>query len=545
MPGKKPMWHFVRHPFLWVTGWTAPAHPTERPVDVSLPFLLVSFPMAVALVQLPWLVGMTFTAYLFLAHHFHCLRPFLLTLAVALGAALLVFTGATIHYDIDNYIGPQIRLLTLPVGLTARGDGWYSIAHCALPQGFAAYGAALYRLTGSMDLGTSAFVLFLVAAWRTLRPILSRLQTVLLLTAPAAMPGLFCLMPDGCLYYLLLIALFSLRARYFWLPLLASAIACTYKTSAWIPTALIMLVLFRNEPRRWWALGLVALGTAFIVWPTINLMSRGGLDTISSDFLALANTDAKAMGHLARLAYVHLGHWTTSLSPTFGTHIGGVDGLSSDAFGPVFRALTWSSLVLMLTCRKRLTGWWETLLVAWASVLLIPSLYVGYARYTPLLFLAGALPAILLVPRAVIPFHLTLLILPFGMLGWRLALSSEALMVANHATAVQCDYYNIRSAFRPLLTAQSQPNASGCLLYSYAMPEGVFPPMPRKVYPGIGKTPTPQKAREVVGYALHDWLPWVLCHPHTYLREIARFRWRAFMTFPRGAHDGLPDTESP
>lgn len=543
------MGQFVERLRFFIRRWGGAPAPEQTPPLAAepspLPLLLVTFPLATALARTPWVAGMAFAAYLFLAHHLRCLRPFLLTLGAALGIALLVFTGAALYYDIDNYLGPQVRLLTLPAHLTTSGDGHYSALHCALPQGLAAYGATLYRLTGSMDLGSSAFILFLVAAWQTLRPALSRLQTTLLLAAPAAMPSLLCLMPDGCVYYLLLIALFSLRERRFWLPLTAAALACTYKTSAWIPTVLIGLTLFRNAPRRWWALVLAAGAVALMVWPTLNLLLNGDLDAISGDFLTRANADARAMGHLARLAYVHLGHWTTSLTPDFGAHTGGIDGLSSDAFGPVFRALTGLSLALTLLFRRRLAGWWETLLIAWASVLLVPTLYVGYARYVPLLWIAGALPAVLLAPRLALPFTLWLLILPIGMLGWRLALSTEALTVANHATAVNSDHYNIRATFRSHLSPTPQTHLSGSLLYTYSMPEGRFPPIPRKIYPGIEKTPNTQKAREVVGYALHTWLPWALTHPHTYLCDIARFRWRAFMTFPRGANDGLPVPESP
>lgn len=486
---------------------------------------------------------MVCVAYGLVAYHFRCLRPFLLTIGVALTLALLVFTGAVIHYDIDNYLGPQIRLLTLPSGLTTQGDGWYSRIHCSLPSGLAAYGAALYRITGSMDLASSAVFLFFVAAWKTLRPTLSRLQSGLLLIAPTAMPSLFCLMPDGCVYYLLLIALFSLRTRSFWLPLLATAIACTYKTSAWIPTLLIFLVLFRNVPRRWWALTLASVVITGMVWPTLRMILDGGLNTISDDFLFCANDDAKVMGYWARIAYAYLGHWTTSLNPHLGTHTGGVDGLSSDAFGPAFRVLIWLSLALMAFCRHRLKGWWETLLLAWASVLLLPALYVGYARYVPLLYVAGVLPVVLLLPRLTIPFVLWLQLLPIAMLGWRLALSTETVMVATRATAVQCDFYNIRSTFRPLLTPQVQPHLSGCLLYSYAMAPGIFPPMPRKIRPNLKTMPMSQKAWNVADYLFYEWLPWILVRPHIYLREILRFRWHAFMVFPRGMSDGLPKAE--
>ncbi len=510
----------------------------EREYAPLLTMLLISFPMAVALAQRPLLVGFVVATFLCLAWKTHCIKPFTITLGVALVLSMLVFTGAVIHFDIDNYLAPQIRQMLLPDALP-QNDGWYSPLHCRLPSGLSTYGAALYRIFGSVDLGDSAFILFAVAAWHTLRASLTRLQTLLLLCAPVALPGLLCLMPDGCVYLLLLIALFELRKQTFWLPLLAISIACTYKTSAWLPAILIAGALLYMHPRRWWQIALMGLATLALCLPTLSLILSGELTQISSDFHATANADARSMGHFARLAYVHLGHWTTSLTPLFGAHTAGVDGISSDALGPILRLCTWASLLLMPLYRHRLKGWWLILAISWGSLLCIPTLYIGYARYVPLLFIATFLPLVLLFPRiSILPLAL-LLIIPLGMLGWRFALSTEALFVANTATAVHSEYYNIRSTFRPLLVDTPQPHHSGSLLYTYALPEGnSFPPIPRKHYPGIETTPTLNKISEVKTYMLHQWLPWIMTHPHTYIAEIVRYRWRAFCTFPRGIHDG-------
>lgn len=506
----------------------------------ALPLLLALFPVAVGLARTPATVGLVAAAFLFLAWHLRCLRGFAWALGAALGLSLLVFAGAALHYDVDNYLAPQVRLLVLPPGLAP--DGAYSPTHCLLPQGMAAYGAALYRLFGSVDLGQSAFFLFAVAAWRTLREAgLTRLQAALLIVAPPAMPGLFNLMSDGCAYLLLLTALFALRKEgCFWLPLVAAAVACTFKTTAWLPTVLVAAVLLWHFPRRWWKVGLVGAAALLLVWPTLNLIFSGGLAWISDDFARLANDDARQMGHLARLLYVYVGHWTTALEPHLGTHDMGVDGLSSDAFGPIFRATLWASVAILAVWRRRFAGWWGTLALAWCSILLVPTTYVGYARYVPLLYVAGMLPLILRFPRVALLPAAALLAVPAAMLGWRFALSAEAVAVANHATAVHTTHWNLRATFRERLTEAPQPLWSGCLLYTYAMPEGHFPPMPRRPYEGIRATPIAAKAGEVRDYALRDFLPWLLTHPHAYLLDIARFRWHAFATFPRGGHDGLP-----
>ena len=505
----------------------------------ALALLLVTFPLAVALAQMPWLVGGVVIGYLLLAKQFKCLKAFSIILGVAFLYALLVYTGSVIHADIDNYLGPQVRAFLLPEGTTL--DGAYKATHMTLPQGFAAYGAALYRLTGSVDLASSAFVLFLCAAWGVLRAHLSKLQTLLLLVCPASFASLFSLMPDGCVYLLLLIALFSLKARNFWLTLLPATLACTFKTTAWIPTALLAVALFLHFPRRWWQIAGVGLLTLLTVFPTLHLIWGGGLTEISDDFLTRANADAQQMGYFARLAYVYLGHWTTSLSPDFGIHPGGVDGGGVDGYGPLFRLMIAASLLTLLLCRKRLNGWKETLILVWLSVLLMPTTYIGYARYVPWLYVAGALPLILFVPRTTCVPAALLLVIPLGWLGWRLVLSTETVYVANRAETVQSHVYNIRATFREKLVEEPQPAASGSLLYTYRLPEGdSYPVMTRAYHKGLDLEPRESKAREGAQYILKRWLPWALHHPHTLFYEIVRFRAHALLHFPRGGNDGLP-----
>ena len=533
-------------PAAWLAGGGllrgAPALPERTEADATLALLLVTFPFAVALAQTPFCVALAVAAYALLARRAGHLRAFCAALAVALMLSLLFFTGAATHADTDNYLGPQVRLLALPAGLAP--DGAYSAAHCRLPQGFAAYGAALYRLTGSMDLASSAFWFCLFAAWLALRPSLTRLQTLLLLACPGSYPGLFNLMPDGCVYLLLLTALAALRERRFWLPLLAAAVACTFKTSAWTATALVAAVLLFRAPRRWWQIALVGAATLLYCWPTLHLVLTGGLETISEDFFFWANEDSKRLGYFGHLLYVYVGHWTTALHPVVGTHRGGVDGLSSDALGPVFRLALGASCLLAALCWRRLKGWRTVWLLSMATLFLLPPLYLGYARYVPLLYVAGFLPLILLMPRLAVPPAAALAAIPAAYFGWRLALSTEVVCVANHATAVSSHMYNIRSAFRPLLVEATQPVSSGSLLYSYAMEPEWFPPMPRAYYEGIRKKDSLDKMDEVADYMARTWAPWLLTHPHTYLCEVARFRACAFMNFPRGADDGLPAAET-
>lgn len=502
----------------------------------ALPLLLITFPFAIAFAAQPLLCGMVLTAFLFLAYQLNCLRSFAIILAVSFIINLFFFSGAVIHWDIDAYIAPQIRMLASTQ--TIEPDGFYQTTHLSLPSGFGAWCAALYRITGSIDCGAMLVWMLLPAAWVVLRSTLTRLQTVILILSPALFPSLFNLMSDGCVYLLLLIALVALKEREnFWLPLLAVAGAALCKTSAWIPCAFVGLILLRNHPMRWWKLVLVAGVVLFYSIPTLKMMMGGGLSEISSDF-ENANDTAKAMGYWARLAYVYIGHWTAVGNPQFGAHLGGVDGGGVDGFGPLFRIAVFASICCLIRFRKRFKPWAYPLLIAWGSVLVMPTLYIGYARYVPWLYPAVMLPLVLIVPRLTMVWGALLCVVPTLWLGWRIALSTEVVRVAMHATAVQSDVYNIRCLFRERLVAEPQPYLSGSLVYNYCLPEGYFPPICRTIQADLKMRSPFDKAADVSAYMLKTWLPWFICHIPDYGVDLITLRYRWLMA-PRGATDEI------
>ena len=182
----------------------------------ALPFLLITFPFAIAFAGTPLVSGMVFAAFFFLAYQLNCIKPFGMILGASFLINCLFFSGAVIHFDTDAYIAPQIRLLASPFQITP--DGFYSATHLALPRGFSAWCAALYRLTGSIDCGAMLVWMLIPAAWIVLRRALTRWQTLVLLLSPALFPSLFNLMSDGCVYLLLLIALVALvNKENFWI----------------------------------------------------------------------------------------------------------------------------------------------------------------------------------------------------------------------------------------------------------------------------------------------------------------------------------------
>lgn len=502
----------------------------------ALPFVLITFPFALAFAGTPVLSGMVIAAFCFVAYHLKCLKAFAITLGVSFLLNALVFSGAVVHFDTDAYIAPQIRLLASPFQITP--DGFHRATHLALPRGFGAWCAALYRLTGSIDCGAILVWMLIPAAWMVLRTYLTRWQTVVLLLSPALFPSLFNLMSDGCVYLLLLIALVALVDKTnFWIPLLAAAGAALCKTSAWIPCCLVGAMVLYTHPKRWWKVGLIA-GIVFVYnLPTLQMMRAGGLSEISADF-DRANEAAKAMGYWARLAYVYLGHWTTSTNPVFGAHVGGVDGGGVDGFGPLFRFAVWGSFAVLIFFRKRLKGWGVPLVLAWVSIFMMSTLYIGYARYVPWLFPAVMLPLALVVPRCSVVLSGALCIVPTLWLGWRIALSTEVVRVACHATAVQSDVYNIRCLFRDQLVEAPQPTASGSLIYSYQMDEADFPPIRRTRFQDLKSVSPFAKAEDVQAYMVKTWMPWMLCHIHDYLFDLMTLRMR-WLLAPRGLTDDL------
>lgn len=517
------------------TGVISPAI-SEEVRQFALPLILIVFPLAVALLPTPVFTLMALASASFLAYQLKCLRGFLWTFGLAFILNLIVFSGAISYFDIDAYIAPQIRMIAASSELSP--DGFLHYTHLALPRGFTSWCAAWYRITGSVDCGGMLFFMLVSAAWRVLRSELSRVQTLALLLSPAAFPSLFCLMSDGCVYLLLLMALVSLKnPKWFWVPLLASVAAALFKTSAWIPCALTALLLVRNHPRRWWQIALIGCATLLCSWPTLRMMWQGGLADISADF-ATANAAAQEMGYFARLAYVYIGHWTSSAQPFFGAHLGGVDGGGVDGLGPIFRVAVMAAIVVVILFRKRLKPWAFPLLLAWGSVLLMPTTYIGYARYVPWLYPAVVLPLVLMLPRLSLGLSSAMCVMPLMWLGWRIALSTEYVAVATHATAVHSDFYNIRCAFRAQLVEQAQPTTSGSLLYTYTMSPEYFPAMERKVTTDLKQRPASDKVNDVKAYALKTWLPWALKQGPVYVYDLMRLRCRWLLT-PRGVSDGI------
>lgn len=508
----------------------------------ALPLILILLPVLLLFSQTPMMAAVSFLACAVLSFHYRCHKAFLITVAGAFLLNLLIYSGATVHWDIDAYIVPQIRLMAS--GFTLQPDGGVSEAHLSLPGGFSAWCAALYRLTGSVDCGGMLIFLLIVAAWVELRRSLPKLQTAILVIAPPLFPSLWNLMSDGSVYLLLLTALFALRRKAFWLPLAAASLAVTFKTSAWIPAALLFLVLLRDHPRRFWILGLAGGFALLCVFPSLRLLfSSTGQTEISCDFATRANADALSMGYWARQAYAYLGHWTTSLSPDFGVHTGGVDGGGIDGFGPLFRAAVWSSLAVLLFCRKRLTGWGETLLLAWGATLLIPTLYIGYARYVPFLYPAVMLPLIRIAPRPAALLNAALCVMPALWLGWRAVLSTEYIAVSARAEAIHSGMYNLRCDFREKLAPDPQPVHSGSLVYTYRPGADFdFPAIPRKPEPRLFTVSPARKIDSMRVYALREWIPWFATHFDTYLFQLASLRWHRLLE-AKGVNDGIPSTD--
>ena len=495
-----------------------------------------------ALAGSPLLVGMVTAGFALVAFRFGCLRRWALLVAAALALALLTFAPSGL-YDVENYLAPQ-TLLRAGVPLS----GCYSPLHCALPDLLPRFGTALYRLTGSTDLATAALWLWLAAAWLTLRATCSRLQTALLLFSPLTLLGVGNLMPDGALYCLLLIALCCVadtrapltpaRAH---LALAALALAAMTKTTTWIPGALLGAVLLYRAPRLWWKAALTAAGVALFCLPTLRLIASGQLREISFDFLA-ANADAQAMGYFARVLYVYFGHWTTPLAPHFGVHTLGPDGASADALGPFLRLTLWGGALLALCCRRHLRGWGGAWALCLLSLLCVPRLYVGYARYVPLLYPAAMLPWVMLRPRwAVVPCAV-LAAVPVAFIGWRVLMATEAITVATHATAVCAPYATSRALFAGCLTATEQPTRSANLFYTYTLDRpDAFPPAARAFHDHLSTTPAAVKASEVAPYAFRRWLPWALRTSPRLLCELLALRLRAFCRLHfQESTDGVP-----
>lgn len=503
----------------------------------ALPGLLILFPAAVALCGRPLTVGAALAVCLMLGYACRCLKPFLAVLAAAFLINACVLSGFAIFCDTDDYWMPAVRFLASAVPIVP--DGGYAEIHLMMgyPAGFMRWGAALYRLTGWVDAAAALPLILAPAAWLTARRAgLSRIAATILTAGPLTLFGLFNPMPDASVYLLLLTAALALRDRTAYaLPLGAALLACWLKQTAWIPTFFILLVLLRSHPRHIPKTLAAGLTVGVLMIPFVRAVASGLVST--ADFYDMDET-AKAMGYWARQIYAYLGHGLIpGPTPQFNVPVGGGDGGGVDGLGPFFRLTVWAFLAVLLFCRRRLTGWGTVILVCWAGVLTVPTVYIGYARYTPLVYPAVMLPLLLAFPRlAVVPAALVCA-MPAAWIGWRVMRSSENLYALSPAvTAVHADGYNVRCAFRDRLADEPQPILSGSLAYTYAG-TGDFPPMPRAA--GDHRlTPAAEKARGMLRYAVAEWLPYAVSHlPETALQTV-RYRWH-LLTAPRGESDGI------
>lgn len=503
----------------------------------ALPGLLILFPAAVALCGRPLTVGAALAVCLMLGYACRCLKPFLIILLTAFLANACVISGFAVFCDTDSYWMPAVRFLASAEPI--EPDGSFSAVHLAMgyPTGFMRWGAALYRLTGWVDAAAALPLILAPATWLTARRVgVGRVAAAVLTAGPLFFLGIFNPMPDASVYLLLLTAALALRDRTAYaLPLGAALLACWLKQTAWIPAFFVFVVLLRAHPRHIPKTLGTMLAVGVLMIPFVRSVLSGRVST--DDFTGMDAT-ARAMGYWARQAYAYLGHWLVpGPAPRFNVPVGGADGGGIDGLGPVFRIAVWAALAVMLLCRKRLSGWGTVMLVCWAGVLTVPTLYIGYARYTPLIYPAVMLPLVLAFPRlAVVPAALVCA-MPAAWIGWRVMRSSENLYALSPAvTAVHATDYNVRCGFRDRLSETPQPILSGSLVYSYAG-TGDFPPMPRAA--GDHRlTPAAEKARGMLRYAVAEWLPYAVSHlPETALQTV-RYRWR-LLTAPRGESDGI------
>lgn len=512
---------------------------------MCLSILLILFPFAIALALTPGLVAMVFVATLLVAFKTHCLKPFLVTLGVAFAILLFFPTPAAIYCDADYFHLPAIRVIAGDGNVKPLNDGgiWWTHFKACLPDGFHRYGAALYNLTGWVDAANSLLFILIVPAWLTWRQHLGRCATIVILFGPVVFASCFNPLPDGSVYLLLVTALGALKGKQLNLTLAALLVASTLKVTAWAPAVFIAGILLYQHPRQWKRIFIT--GLAAIVYNIgffITLFSGESLPT--ADFAAMEGS-ARSLGWVARFAYAYLGHWLVPGEFQFNVPIGGFDGGGIDGLGPIFRLLTWISIGCTIAFYKRLKPWVPLLIVCWGSAFCVSTLYMGYARYVPLIYLAIMFPFILLAPRLSLVPAALICAIPFVWIGWRVILITERLTVLDpaHTEAISSNTYNLRCVARemeiPLVAHNENFIPSASLMYAYLPREEahVFPAIPRTYERDQRLRPFNQKMDDVAGYVIQEWLPWSFCNLHHLAFSSLRYRFKASLTFPRGKYD--------
>jgi hypothetical protein len=301
-----------------------------------------------------------------------------------------------------------------------------------LPRAFWIFGALLYRTVGFVEAADAfnilTFVLSYVLVSRLIARVLGlkdaarRLTAGLLAASPAIVSWMFGGSNDSAFYSLFLVAtaaatLYLASGGTQWLAFVVAAFAllANLKFTGVVCCGVITLVFLFGCVREWWsgraaidrpAGWLLAVTTSAVLAAVIGFspyvtswVRFGGpfypahtfdhrvplSNRITEDFLSM-NADAKRMGYFGRFGYAYISERLTlslygggadggRFAPTFNVS-GGVRG-----FGPVFRAAFLSSIVLLPFARVGRIGYMLACILL--SVLLQPTMYIGYARYVP------------------------------------------------------------------------------------------------------------------------------------------------------------------
>ena len=304
-----------------------------------------------------------------------------------------------------------------------------------LPRAFWIFGALLYRTVGFVEAADALNILTCVLSFFMLSRLLARVlgmsgvtrhaTAVLLAASPAVVALMFGGSSDSTFYSLFLIAtsaatLYLATGGIQWLafvvaafPLIANlkftgVVCCGFVTLVYLVGCLLQWRSGRagiELPVKWLLAVTASIGLAAVIGfsPYVTSWVRYGgpfypahtfdkrvpvSNRITEDFLSM-NEDAKRMGHLGRLGYAYLSESITlslygkgadggRFAPKFDVS-GGVGG-----FGPVFRFAFVLSLVLLPLARVGLLGYLLACILL--TVVVQPTMYVGYARYVPQLY---------------------------------------------------------------------------------------------------------------------------------------------------------------
>lgn len=304
-----------------------------------------------------------------------------------------------------------------------------------LPRAFWIFGAALYRTVGFVEAADALNVLACVLSFFMLSRLLARLvgmsgvtrhaAAVLLAASPAVAALMFGGSSDSTFYSLFLIAtsaatLYLATGGIQWLAFVVAAfpLIANLKFTGVVCCGLVTIVYGVGCLQQWrsgragidlparWLLAVtasIALAAVIGFSPYVTSWVRYGgpfypahtfdkrvpvSNRITEDFLSM-NEDARRMGHLGRLGYAYLSESITlsaygkgadggRFAPRFDVS-GGVGG-----FGPVFRFAFVLSLVLLPWARVGLVGYLLACILL--TVVVQPTMYVGYARYVPQLY---------------------------------------------------------------------------------------------------------------------------------------------------------------